>query len=1262
MVELQILQLNVRKQKEVQLSLLNDSELREYGLLCVAEPHAWPNEKEELVIVPIHHTNWERVLPSKRAEGRWQIRSMIWIREDLEAEQIPVESSDLTAVLLRLPSKRVLIISVYVECNDPEALNKAMDLIKETVNEVRSKEGSVEIVLAGDFNRHDTLWGGDDVAAYRQGEAEPILLLMEELGLSSLLPRGTKTWQNGERETTIDLMLASEALTERYQHCRIHHVEHGSDHRAIDTRFDVGTPERVFIPKPLFKSAPWEKIRERVQEQLNQTRRPTDTQEQADRLLNAVNKAVQELVPVSKPAPYAKKWWNRDLTELRQKYTTLRNQARAIRRGGSRCSLTEEQAKKAQKEYHTVIKAQKKAHWEDFLADEPNIWSAARYVRENSQSAFSKIPALKRANGTMTSCKNDQAEELLQTFFPPLPQRIEEEGIREQRVTLPFAPLQKHEIESKILSANQWKAPGTDGLPAAVWRYLWTTVDEDITALFQSSVSSGYLPEQWRHAKIIPLRKPDKPDYAVAKAWRPISLLSTLGKTLEAVIAERLSFLAEHHSLLPQNHYGARRRRSAEQALLLLQDRIYNAWRSHRVLSLVSFDVKGAYNGVYKERLTQRLRARGVPEAITKWTLAFCSNRTASITVNGQESEKMELGNPGLPQGSPLSPILFLFYNADLVQRPINNRGGAVAFVDDYTAWVEGPSAAQNMTALEKIVEEALQWERRSGATFEGDKTALIHFTRTDRRSTEVPLNVKDQLVNPSKHIKLLGVIFDAELRFREHVARAVNRGLRAALALSRLRALLPDTTRRLFTAMVAPVVDYGSAVWGHAPAASASAFNMIQKIGAKAVIGAFKSVAREVAEAEASLIPTKQRHTRRAATIWIDMLTLPASNPLQTRRVKETRRFKTPLLTLKQAANNAQTDQLETIYPYAIAPWQERIELKTDAGAEGQGAQFNEALGSCRAVIVLTAAEKDGFTVFGASIWRDEIQLLTITGVKGVSREQSQCGAELTAAAEALEKLAEKAAELPCLWRSEIGITTRNRTVLKTLNRPERQSGQQQLTRMYAACEKLYRFGVRVTAIQASTDRKAARIERALKKTIRERIQTTPGVAKTEVAKSVLLSTVRRQLNQRQAISNKVGRAIKNIDTALPGKHTRGLYQLLSKTDANALAQMRTGANRLNSYLFRIGVSESALCACGCAPETVKHFLFTCTRWNTERKRFFDKWPRKLGNVSFFLGGRAVEEKEEQGWQPTWAAVRAAVGYARATARLDWVPEKGRG
>jgi hypothetical protein len=60
--------------------------------------------------------------------------------------------------------------------------------------------------------------------------------------------------------------------------------------------------------------------------------------------------------------------------------------------------------------------------------------------------------------------------------------------------------------------------------------------------------------------------------------------------------------------------------------------------------------------------------------------------RTATIVINGQSSESRPLPQAGLPQGSPLSPILFLFFNADLVQTQIDRNGGAIAFVDDYTA------------------------------------------------------------------------------------------------------------------------------------------------------------------------------------------------------------------------------------------------------------------------------------------------------------------------------------------------------------------------------------------------------------------------------------------------------------------------------------------------------------------------------------------------------------------------------------------------
>ena len=87
---------------------------------------------------------------------------------------------------------------------------------------------------------------------------------MSEHALHSLLPRGTKTWQSGNRETTIDLVLASEELASLMVKCTIHQTEHGSDHRVIETTFDVATPERIIEERLLFENAPWNAIKSRI--------------------------------------------------------------------------------------------------------------------------------------------------------------------------------------------------------------------------------------------------------------------------------------------------------------------------------------------------------------------------------------------------------------------------------------------------------------------------------------------------------------------------------------------------------------------------------------------------------------------------------------------------------------------------------------------------------------------------------------------------------------------------------------------------------------------------------------------------------------------------------------------------------------------------------------------------------------------------------------------------------------------------------------
>jgi hypothetical protein len=61
----------------------------------------------------------------------------------------------------------------------------------------------------------------------------------------------------------------------------------------------------------------------------------------------------------------------------------------------------------------------------------------------------------------------------------------------------------------------------------------------------------------------------------------------------------------------------------------VLVERIYQAWRGGKILTLVSFDVKGAFNGVHSNMLEHRLVVRRVPRLVVDWIRDFCTGRYA---------------------------------------------------------------------------------------------------------------------------------------------------------------------------------------------------------------------------------------------------------------------------------------------------------------------------------------------------------------------------------------------------------------------------------------------------------------------------------------------------------------------------------------------------------------------------------------------------------------------------------------------------------
>ncbi|EED11872.1 conserved hypothetical protein [Talaromyces stipitatus ATCC 10500] len=205
----------------------------------------------------------------------------------------------------------------------------------------------------------------------------------------------------------------------------------------------------------------------------------------------------------------------------------------------------------------------------------------------------------------------------------------------------------------------------------------------------------------------------------------------------------------------------------------------------------------------------------------------------ASISFDDFQMEISPLKNAGLAQGSPLSPILFGFFNSDLVDQPVNHHGGASAFIDDYFRWRASQSAEDNIRKIqEEDIPHIKAWARRTGSS---------------------------TVIKPSDTVKLLGVIFDKEMQWKEHVQQIVKRATQVNIALGGLRHLCPEQMRQLYQACVIPIVDYASTVW-HNPLKDKihlRTLGTVQRTALIHILSAFKTASTAALEVEAYVLPT---------------------------------------------------------------------------------------------------------------------------------------------------------------------------------------------------------------------------------------------------------------------------------------------------------------------------------------------------------------------------------------------------------------------
>ncbi|GFU73791.1 probable RNA-directed DNA polymerase from transposon BS [Trichonephila clavipes] len=239
------------------------------------------------------------------------------------------------------------------------------------------------------------------------------------------------------------------------------------------------------------------------------------------------------------------------------------------------------------------------------------------------------------------------------------------------------------------------------------------------------------------------------------------------------------------------------------------------------------------------------------------------------VRFNGVLSKSHRLWT-GVPQGSVLSPLLFLFY-MNTIHPHIQPDTKIACYADDIALWHTHRDIAVSEKALNKTLKGIAAWAKDLKLTINADKTNYCIFS-TDRRhrgTFNADIKIEDYNIKRVIFPTYLGVTLDSE-RFTKHIERTTIKALRKFNVLRKLCGTTwgsrPRTLKNAYSSIIRPVLEYAAPIWAPASVSSKQKLDSIQHRASKIIIGAVSSTNNEKAEREWGLPPLECR--RNLATV----------------------------------------------------------------------------------------------------------------------------------------------------------------------------------------------------------------------------------------------------------------------------------------------------------------------------------------------------------------------------------------------------------
>lgn len=384
------------------------------------------------------------------------------------------------------------------------------------------------------------------------------------------------------------------------------------------------------------------------------------------------------------------------------------------------------------------------------------------------------------------------------------------------------------EVERVIGELSHNSAPGSDGLHPKPIKFALHQLSKPLTFLINLSFMSGIYPERLKHALITPVHK--KGDTLNFSNYRPISVLSTIAKIFDKIYLERITAFCNKHNILSKYQFGFRKKCNTELAIASIYKLLLNALDKSSYGMCVFLDLEKAFDSVPHTRLLQKLEHIGIRGLALRWITNYLLNRTCSTKINNNISEPSPI-YIGVPQGSILSPMLFNLYINDLIETLPPEI--LYLYADDTALILENTNLVNLINIGNNYLNLVNTWLENNGLKLNISKTEFIIFANPGKSIDEsiCTLNISGREVKRVFAYKYLGVWFDHQLKWNEHINYICNKLSKASYIIRQSNMLFPrNILFELYYSLFYSHLTYGTIAWGNTTKHNINRLLIIQK------------------------------------------------------------------------------------------------------------------------------------------------------------------------------------------------------------------------------------------------------------------------------------------------------------------------------------------------------------------------------------------------------------------------------------------------